>query len=703
MKLVIVESPSKAKTIQKYLGSDYRVIASGGHVRDLPVRTLGIDVEHDFAPHYEINESKNSTIKKMKSELKNAERVYLATDPDREGEAISWHLQQVLGLGEEENRIEFNEISKTAVNAALKKPRKININLVDAQQARRVLDRLVGYKLSPVLSKKIKNKLSAGRVQSVALRMVVDREREITSFTPEEYWTLAANLSKVGDKAEFKAMFQDHNGKKMKIKSKKVMDRLLFLLDSATWSVDTVKRGVSKSHPQPPFTTSTLTQDASHKLSLTAAQVMQTAQQLYEGVEIEGEGQVALVTYIRTDSVRVSIEAQNAARAYIEKKYGKDYVPAKPNFYKTKGEAQDAHEAIRPISLERTPESLKGRIQANQYKVYKLIYERFLASQSAEAEYNTLNVRVSAKSEGNDFGFALKGKAMTFAGYTAMYARQETINEEEGESTMLPNLFEGDELSVKGLKEEQKFTKPPARYTEASLVKAMEENGIGRPSTYANIISVIHKREYVEKPDKKVMQPTELGFAVCDMMVKYFPDVMDLGFTADMETKLDKIEEGGVRWQDIISTFYPPFIAKVNSAYTDGKKMRVEAIKSEVICDKCGANMVVREGKFGKFLACPNYPECKNIKQIEAEPETTCPICGKPVNRRHSKTGKVFYGCSGYPECTFMSWDLPAPKLCPKCANVMVQRKNKDVINYVCTDKKCGYVEAVANKEDDGE
>ncbi len=701
MKLVIVESPSKAKTIQKYLGSDFRVIASGGHVRDLPVRTLGIDVEHEFAPHYEINESKNSTIKKMKSELKNAEQVFLATDPDREGEAISWHLQQVLGLSDEENRIEFNEISKTAVNSALKKPRKINLNLVDAQQARRVLDRLVGYKISPVLGKKIKNKLSAGRVQSVALRMVVDREREITAFVPEEYWTLGATLSKHGDKAEFKAMFQDHNGKKMKIKSKKVMDRLLFLLEGATWSVDTVKRGVSKSHPQPPFTTSTLTQDASHKLSLTAAQVMQTAQQLYEGVEIEGEGQVALVTYIRTDSVRISTEAQNAARAYIEKKYGKDYVPEKPNVYKTKGEAQDAHEAIRPISLDRTPESLKGRIQANQYKVYKLIYERFLASQSAEAVYNTLTVRVSAKNDINDFGFALKGKAMTFAGYTAMYARAETINEEEGESTMLPNLFEGDALDVKGLKEEQKFTKPPARYTEASLVKAMEENGIGRPSTYANIISVIHKREYVEKPDKKVMQPTELGFAVCDMMLRYFPDIMDLGFTADMETKLDKIEEGGSRWQDIISNFYPPFISKVNAAYGDGKKMRVEAVKSDVVCDKCGANMVIREGKFGKFLACPNYPDCKNIKPIEEEPSSTCPMCGKPVNKRHSKTGKVFYGCSGYPDCKFMSWDLPAPKLCPKCANVMVQRKNKDVLNYVCTDKKCGHVEAVATQNDE--
>ncbi len=700
MKLVIVESPSKAKTIQKYLGADYRVIASGGHVRDLPVHTLGIDVEHGFAPHYEINESKNSTIKRMKTELKSAEKVYLATDPDREGEAISWHLQQVLGIPEGENRIEFNEISKTAVNAALKKPRRINVNLVDAQQARRVLDRLVGYKISPVLSKKIKNKLSAGRVQSVALRMVVDREREIKAFVPEEYWTLAANLSRPGAKNEFKAMFQDHNGKKMKIKNKAVMDRLLFLLQDAKWSVDTVKRGVSKSHPQPPFTTSTLTQDASHKLSLTAAQVMQVAQQLYEGVEIEGEGQIALVTYIRTDSVRISAEAQASARAYIEKNYGKDYVPEKPNFYKSKGEAQDAHEAIRPISLERTPASLKGRIQNNQYRVYKLIYERFLASQSQDAVYNTLTVRVSAKNEPNDFGFGLKGKAMTFAGYTAMYARQESLNEEEGESAMLPNLMEGDELEIKGLKEEQKFTKPPARYTEASLVKAMEENGIGRPSTYANIISVIHKREYVEKPDKKNMAPTDLGFAVCDMMVKYFPDIMDLGFTADMETKLDKIEEGGVKWEDLIQSFYPPFIAKVNSAYNDGMKMRLEAVKTDVICDKCGANMVIREGKYGKFLACPNYPNCKNIKPLEQEPDTTCPICGRPVNKRRSKTGKTFYGCTGYPDCTFMSWDLPAPKLCPKCSNVMIQRKSKDVLNYVCTDKKCGHVEAVPQSDE---
>ncbi len=701
MKLVIVESPSKAKTIQKYLGQDFRVMASGGHVCDLPEHELGVDVEHGFEPHYEINDTKKTTIKKMKDELKKAEAVYLATDPDREGEAISWHLQTVLGLPDEENRIEFNEISKTAVNSALKKPRKVNINLVDAQQARRVLDRLVGYKISPVLGKKIRGKLSAGRVQSVALRMIVDREREILSFVPEEYWTLAATLSKEGSTAKFKAMFTDFCGKKMKMKNRREMDRLLAALEGKTWSVDTVKRGVSKSHPAPPFTTSTLTQDASHKLSLSAPQTMQVAQQLYEGVEIQGEGQVALVTYIRTDSVRVSTEAMNSAREYIEKKYGKDYVPEKPNFYKSKGEAQDAHEAIRPISLDRTPESLKGKIQNNQYRVYKLIYERFLASQSADAVYNTLNVRVSAKGGEQDFGFKLTGKAMAFAGYTAVYSVPETQNnEDESESSMLPNLFEGDKLCLHELKEEQKFTKPPARYNDASLVKAMEENGIGRPSTYASIINVIQKREYVEKKDKKNMAPTELGFAVCDMMMKYFTDIMDLGFTADMETKLDKIEGGGVKWKELIADFYPPFIAKVNAAARDGAKMRVEPVKTDIICDKCGANMVIREGKYGKFLACPSYPNCKNIKPL-VEEVGTCPHCGKPVNKRRSKSGKTFYGCSGYPDCTFMSWDLPAPKLCPKCANTMTQQKGKDGLRYVCVDKKCGHVEIVSQGDEE--
>lgn len=700
MKLVIVESPSKAKTIQKYLGGDFRVLASGGHVCDLPEKTLGVDVDNGFEPHYEVNPTKKATIKRMKDELKKAEKVYLATDPDREGEAISWHLQQVLEIPDGENRIEFNEISKNAVNSALKKPRKININLVDAQQARRVLDRLVGYKISPVLGRKIRGKLSAGRVQSVALRMIVDREREIQAFVPEEYWTLCATLSKEGTKTQFKAMFTDFCGKKMRMKNRREMDRLLSALQGKEWSVDTVKRGVSKSHPQPPFTTSTLTQDASHKLNLTAPQVMQIAQQLYEGVEIEGEGQVALVTYIRTDSVRISTEAMAAARAFIERKYGKEYLPEKPNFYKSKSEAQDAHEAIRPISLERTPESIKGKVQNNQYRVYKLIYERFLASQSAEAIYNTLQVRVSAHGNEQDFGFKLTGKAQAFAGYTAVYAHEEVVNEEEGESKLLPNLLEGDKLTLHGLKEEQKFTKPASRYTDASLVKAMEENGIGRPSTYASIINVLLKREYVEKKDKKNMSPTELGFAVVDMMMKYFGDIMDLGFTAEMETKLDKIEEGGTRWKDLIATFYPPFIQKVNAAYRDGAKMKVEPVQTDVICDKCGAKMVIREGRYGKFLACPNYPNCKNIKSM-AEEVATCPHCGKAVTKRKSKAGKTFYGCSGYPTCNFMSWDLPAPKLCPKCANTMTQQKGKDGLRYVCTDKKCGHVEIVSDSSEE--
>ena len=687
MKLIIVESPSKAKTIEKYLGGEYRVMASGGHVCDLPERSLGIDVDHDFSPEYVVSADKKDVIKRMAGEIKKSEAVFLATDPDREGEAISWHLSNLLNIKGDKVRIEFNEISKNAVLEAIKKPRAINENLVDAQQARRVLDRLVGYKISPVLGRKIKSRLSGGRVQSVALRLIVDREREIRAFKPEEYWEIKALMAK--GEATFKPALSDKNGKKIKIKNGAEADAVLSALNSANYSVSSVKAGTSKSHPAAPFTTSTLQQDASTKLNLTAPVTMQLAQQLYEGVDVPGEGHVALVTYIRTDSVRISADAQARARAYITEKYGSEYVPAKPNFYSSKKSAQDAHEAIRPISLDRTPDSLKGKISNNLYRLYKLIYARFLASQMAEAVYNTLNVRISAKSGADDYGFKLSGKAVKFDGYTVVYASGDG-NEEN--SFNIPNFTEGEAVTLKDLLPEQKFTKPPVRFTDASLVKTMEENGIGRPSTYASIIAVILKREYVTKVEKKYMAPTELGEVVCDTMIKYFDDIMDLGFTAGMETRLDEIEEGGKEWKKLIAEFYPGFNKKVLAALNDGQKMKLAPDVSDVKCDKCGAYMVYKEGKYGKFLACPNYPDCKNIKSL-SESVGKCPKCGRDVHKRKSKAGKVFYGCSGYPECSFISWEIPAPIMCPKCANVMhVQKDKEGVEKYVCANRNCKHV-----------
>ena len=687
MKLIIVESPSKAKTIEKYLGGEYRVIASGGHVCDLPERSLGIDVDHDFSPEYVVNNAKKDILKKMSAEIKKCEAVYLATDPDREGEAISWHLHNLLKIKDDKVRIEFNEISKNAVLEAIKAPRVINENLVDAQQARRVLDRLVGYKISPVLGRKIKSRLSGGRVQSVALRLIVDREREIRAFKPEEYWDVKAELLR-GSEA-FKTALSDLNGKKIKIKNAEEADAVLNALKAAAYSVATVKAGVSKSRPAAPFTTSTLQQDASTKLNLTAPVTMQLAQQLYEGVDIPGEGHVALVTYIRTDSVRISADAQAKARAYITDKYGAAYVPAKPNIYTTKKSAQDAHEAIRPISLERTPESIKGKVSSNLYRLYKLIYARFLASQMADAVYNTLNVRISAKYGTDDYGFKLSGKAVKFDGYTVLYSNSDGS---EDNSFNIPNLVEGEALDLKDLLPEQKFTKPPVRFTDASLVKTMEENGIGRPSTYASIIAVIIKREYVTKVEKKYMAPTELGEIVCDTMMKYFDDIMDLGFTAGMETRLDEIEEGGKEWKKLIAEFYPGFNKKVLNALNDGQKMKMTPDVSDVLCDKCGAYMVYKEGKYGKFLACPNYPDCKNVKSI-SESVGKCPKCGRDVQKRKSRAGKIFYGCSGYPECGFISWEIPAPVMCPECANVMhVQKDKEGVTKYVCANRNCKHV-----------
>ncbi len=702
--LIIVESPSKAKTIQKYLGDGYTVMASSGHVCDLPQKSLGIDIENNFAPMYEVNADKKEVIRKLSQAVKKSGEVYLATDPDREGEAISWHLSNELKLGEDANRIEFHEISKKAVNEAIANPRKINMDLVDAQQARRVLDRLVGYKISPILSKKIKKGSSAGRVQSPALKMIVEREREINNFKPEEYWNIYVFLTSKNAKP-FRAQFEDFNGEKFKVTSERIAERAVLDLDKAKYVVDSVKKSVSKSKPNPPFTTSTMQQDASSKLGLSSPETMKIAQQLYEGVDIKGEGPTALVTYIRTDSVRVSSDMQYKALEYIKNRFGEEYVPAKPNFYKTKQDAQDAHEAIRPINLDVTPESIKDKVNRNQYRLYKLIYERFLASQMKDATYDTLNVHINAFKPTNDkpFGFRVKGKTPKFLGYTVIYQNvdlDKKEDEEDEDKVSLPNLAEEDILNYVDYKSEQKFTKPPQRYSDATLVKALEENGIGRPSTYATIISVLAKRDYTEK-EGKYIKPTNLGEAIYDYMAIYFKDVVNYKFTAAMETKLDQVASGELVWQEILNKYYPSLLKELQHAnVAGGKRVKLEEEVSDVKCDKCGALMVVREGKYGKFLACPNYPNCKNIKPI-VEKVGTCPKCGKDVVKKRSKSGKFFYGCSGYPACDFVSWDLPAPVLCEKCGSTMKMVVKKDSVDYVCTNKDCRH--KIVNKKQTNE
>ena len=725
MDLIIVESPSKAKTIAKYLGGKYRVDASGGHIRDLPEKTIGIAVDKNFEPRYVISSGKEETVKRLADEAKRAGKVYLATDPDREGEAISWHLQTVLGLdANEKNRIEFNEISQKAVVAALTNPRTVDYNLVDAQQARRVLDRLVGYNLSPFLNIKLGSGLSAGRVQSVALRLVVEREREILSFVPEEYWNITAELQDEAKKfSPFRATLEKYQNKKFKISNREEADSAVKSLRAGEYRIESVKRSVTKSHAPAPFTTSTLQQDASSKLGLSAPETMLMAQHLYEGMDIEGEGQVAFITYIRTDSTRISSEAQAAALKFIEKEYGKEYCPEKPNFYASKKGAQDAHEAIRPIDLARTPDSVKKLLDKKHFNVYKLIYERFIASQMSEALYDSMQIEI----KNGDYGLKASGKALKFAGYTAVYKDVKKDDEEES-GKLLPPLEEGMALNENELKADQKFTKPPVRYTDASLVKAMEDKGIGRPSTYASIISVLNKRKYVEK-EGKAMKPTEIAFQITDMLVKYFQDIMDVGFTADMEKKLDEIEDGGKNWRSIIADFYPPFEEKLHFANTDGnevtdilcEKCGSPMIRkfnkygkylacsnypkcsniineqgpevSETPCPKCGDLMVVRIGKYGKFLSCPNYPKCKCTvpfgEKKEEIFEGVCPDCGKPAKKLKSKRGKIFYGCSGYPECKFMSWDIPTGEKCPACGSPIVKTAKGDL---KCSDKNCAFV-----------
>lgn len=688
MKLVIVESPKKAKTIEKYLGQDFRVRASGGHITDLPEHNLGIDVNNNFKPQYVVNEDKIRTIASLKSDITKANDVYLATDPDREGEAISWHLANELGLPEgSNNRIEFHEISKKAVTNALQSPRAIDMNLVNAQQARRVLDRIVGYKLSQVLKRKIKSGLSAGRVQSAALRMLVDREREIRKFVPQDYWTLQAFFQKDG--IAIKSTFEEINGKKHRIDSQEELNEMLANMQGKEFVVNTVKKAVHKTYPQPPFTTSTLQQDATTKFSMSASQVMQIAQQLYEGFEIEGEGHVALVTYIRTDSVRVSTDAVFEARRYIQKNFGDAYLPKSPVMYKTSNQAQDAHEAIRPISLDRTPESLQKKISRNNYLLYKLIYDRFVASQMLPALYNTLDVRIGVQgTPTHNYGFHTRGRALKFDGYTAVYSEAKPAENDENTQITSP-MEEGDVLLAPQFKHEKKTTKPPQRYTESSLIKDMEDKGIGRPSTYANNISVLFKRVYATK-ENKYLVATELGEKVVDEINKYFPDIIDLEFTAHMEKSLDDVAAGKCEWQSIIADFYPGFMNQVYQAYQENTpKKPVET--TDIPCPKCGAMMVIKEGRNGKFLACPNYPACKTTRSMDSNVVAKCPKCGRDVLEKYSKKGKVFYGCCGFPACDFASWDIPAPYFCPECGATMKQVHSHNQLRYKCT--KCKHVE----------
>lgn len=686
--LVIVESPAKARTIKKFLGSKYKVEASMGHVRDLPKSQLGVDIENDFEPRYITIRGKGEIINKLKKEAQNADKVYLATDPDREGEAISWHLAYLLGIDPNSTcRIEFHEITQQAVKNAIKHPRTINMSLVYAQQARRVLDRVVGYMISPLLWRKIKGGLSAGRVQSVATRMVCEREREIQEFVPEEYWTITGKFVTEDGKA-FEAAFYGTADNKIVPKNEQEVKSLVEKLETAQYTIRGVKKGIKKRSAPPPFTTSTLQQEAYRKLGFTTQKTMLIAQQLYEGVEIKGEGAVGLVTYIRTDSTRVAEQAQKEALDYIREKYGKQYLPDKPNQYKSKKGIQDAHEAIRPTSILREPESIKDSLTSDQYKLYRLIYDRFLASQMAPALYETMTVDIAGD---NGYIFRAAGSRKTFAGYTIIYMEGSDNESSEKEDVELPEVIEGESLKLKKLVPEQHFTQPPPRYTEASLVRALEEMGIGRPSTYAPTISTIIARGYVVR-EKKSLVPTELGFIVTDLMMEYFPDIVDYKFTAEMEKQLDEVEEGKKDWREIVREFYIPFQELLKKADEAISKIEIKDEVSDVICDKCGVNMVIKRGRYGKFLACPNFPDCRNTKPYVEVISARCPKCNSAIVVKHTKKGKKFYGCENYPECDFISWDMPADEKCPQCGALMMVKQKKNGEEYVaCTNKECGY------------
>ncbi len=697
MNLVIIESAGKKDTIKKYLGSDFEVIATKGHVRDLPEKSLSINVYDNFKPQYEIIKDKKDIVKFLKEKSAKADKIYLATDPDREGEAISWHLSNILELDPNAPiRIVFNEISKNAVTKALDNPRGIDEKLVDAQQARRVLDRLVGYKISPILCKKIAPRLSAGRVQSATLKLVVDRERHIRNFKEEEYWTLNALLYPNQEKDIFKSLLVKKNGKKVSIENSTQMDQVLAQLKSGEFVVKTLKKSTTKSHPTPPYTTSTMQQDALNKLGMNLKKVTACAQELYEGVHIEGEGKVALVTYIRTDSVRISPEAVTMARNYITKNYGEKYLPKTPNVYKTKSSAQDAHEAIRPINLERTPEKVKPYLSSDNYKLYKLIYNKFLSCQMADALFDS----VVANIQNGEYEFKASGKTPVFDGFMKIYEsatkkakKEEAENEEDDLNSKLPPMTEGMVLNLSELQPHQKFTKPLPRYTEATLVKEMEEKGIGRPATYTPTVTILSSRKYIEK-EGKALKPTELGEKINEFLEKYFEKIVDAEFTAGMETNLDEVATHGIAWQAIVKDFYDDFVKMLGVADKDSVKFKVPPKPTDIKCEKCGSDMVIRTGKFGEFLACSNYPNCKNIHSMQKE-VGVCPKCGKPVAEKKSKKGNIFYGCTGYPDCDFVSWEIPLADKCPKCNSYLTGKKVYGNMRKKCSNTSCDYVETV--------
>ena len=700
--LVIVESPAKAKTIKKYLGKDFEVVASMGHVRDLPKSKFGVDVDHDFAPMYVDIKGKEDLIKDLKKAAKKSDAIFLATDPDREGEAISWHLAQMLGVDmNQPNRVTFNEIKKSGVKYGMDHPRTIDVKLVDAQQARRVLDRIVGYKISPFLWRKVRKGLSAGRVQSVAVRIIMDREEEIRAFKQQEYWSIDAKLAAKGHaKKPFPAKLYAIDGKKLEltaIPDEKRAREIVESLDGADYIVSNVKKGVRRKSPAPPFITSTLQQEASRRLGYQSRRTMKVAQELYEGVEIEGIGATGLITYMRTDSLRISDEAAEQAKTYITDTYGKEYLPATRRVFKTKKNAQDAHEAIRPSDPSLTPDRVKKDLTAEQYKLYKLIWERFIASQMANALLDTVAVDIEAA----NCLFKASGFTVKFDGFTVLYEESKDTDDENTAS--LPPLETGNALTLKELTPNQHFTQPPARYTEASLIKTLEENGIGRPSTYAPTITTILARGYVERENKS-LKPTALGEVTTKLMEEQFAKIVDVTFTANMEKTLDEVEEGNVDYPKMLSGFYGDFMTTLEQAEKnmDGTRVKVPDEETDIVCELCGRKMVIKTGRFGKFLACPGFPECRNTKKIVKETGGLCPVCGGKVLAKKSKNGKGYYGCEHNPQCQFMTWDKPLSETCPKCGATLFQKTGRGALIH-CLKEGCDYARPVKPKKESDE
>ena len=691
--LIIVESPTKIRTIKRFVGDSFEVVASKGHVRDLPKSKLGVDIDNNFAPQYVNIKEKEDTIKSIKKLAKKSDHIYLASDPDREGEAISWHLAQLLGLDlKDKNRVTFNELTESGIKAGMKAPRSIDINLVNAQQARRVLDRIVGYKISPFLWRKIRRGLSAGRVQSVAVKMICDREEEIKAFVSQEYWSIDAKLIAAGSKKAFSAKLATVDGEKVELTSKEQADKLLERLKNAKFVITNIKKSIHKKTPAAPFTTSTLQQEASRKLSFQGRRTMKTAQELYEGVDIKGMGVTGLITYMRTDSTRISDEARDAAYKYIKGKYGDSYLPDTPRKFKSKGNAQDGHEAIRPAHPELTPDIVKASgVSSDQYKLYKLIWERFIASQMSNCLLDTVSVDIDADS----CGFKASGFSVKFDGFTVLY--EESKDEDEESKNVLPPLKKNDVLKVKSLDGNQHFTQPPPRYTEATLVKAFEETGIGRPSTYVPTISTILARSYIER-DGKQLKPTPLGEVTNELMKDHFDKIVDVKFTAKMESSLDQVESGTRSWTKTLEEFYKEFSGELVEAEEamDGKRIKIPDEATDEVCEICGKPMVIKIGRYGKFMACSGFPDCTNTRKIVEDSGGRCPFCGKRVLLKKSKKGKKYYGCEDNPTCTFMTWDIPTDQKCPTCGSTLFQKGGKNGI-LICHKEGCGYQKSLSD------